>query len=130
MTGRRLMVAAGAVGVVAAVGLAVRPLLPVGEPRVTRAAANVSRPVPGPLVRLAVATAAADLACGPGPARAGRDCGRLTVADTAGYYTSAATAEVRLVGSLTRDGAAAIPVALRVRLTCERGVWSAAVVAP
>lgn len=127
MTGRWLLVAAGGV---AAVGLAVRPLLPVADHRVDRAAQSVARPVPGPLVGLAVAAAAADLSCGRSAARPGRDCGRLTVVDTAGYYTGPATAEVRLVGAVTTAGAAAVPVALRIRLTRDRGAWAATVVAP
>jgi hypothetical protein len=122
-----LLVAAGGV---AAVGLAVRPLMPVADHRATQAAQSVARPVPRPLVRLAIATAVEDLACGPSAAQAGRDCGRLTVADTAGYYTGPATAEVRLVGAVTTAGGSAVPLALRIRLTRDRGIWAAAVVAP
>jgi hypothetical protein len=130
VTGRQLLVTAGGVAAAAAVGLAVRPLLPVAAHRAARVEQSAARPVPGLLVRLAVATAAADLACAPSRARAGRDCGRLTVADTAGYFTGPATAQVRLVGTVTTAAGSAVPVALRIRLTHARGAWAATVIAP
>lgn len=140
LTARRLPLVAAALGVTAALGVLVRPLLPTPPHAATPTgyaptkaepggAAPAGR-VPARAFRLAADAAAAALRCHPDTPGPGRDCGRLTVADTAGYRSGPDTVVVRLLGSLASPVGPPVPVALRVRLTGTAGTWSAAVVAP
>ena len=133
MTGRSLRLAAVGTVVVAALGVAARPLLPhahhdgVTSPIGTPVAATTA---PAQLVAAAVQAAVAAMRCTPRGAMRRPGCGRHTVTGAAGYPSGTGRFPVRIVGALTGTDGVPVPVALRVQLVEANGPWSTTVVAP
>lgn len=131
MIGRALLSSAAVASIVAMLGVAMRPLLADGhdgDPLPMRQSATAVGP-DSAAVATAIDTAVAALRC-PTPESLRPGCGRLAVADAAGYLSGPGQAMVRLTGALSAAGGPPLPVALQVRLTNTGGRWSAAVVTP